>query len=205
MNTATLSRPSRVWIEDQHTALDMIRSETVSIAVWTREPPLLARDLLQASTRDIRLTTRLATLPEILARTLGEAGYAASPARFGLEADILLLAGHFCRIMDLDAAEIRVDRITDNACWKFHADYVTARLITTYAGPGTQWLETEDDTDCGCGEAHGFRQLSAGDVAILKGRLWDHENAAVHRSPPIEGTAEQRLVVVINPPQRDDD
>ncbi len=205
MNTATLSRPARAWIEDHPAALDMIRTDGVSIAIWERSAPSLARDLLQGPAHDIRFTAPLASLSASLTHALVEAGYAASPARFGLEADILLLAGHFCRIMDLDAAEIRIDRVSDNACWKFHADYVTARLITTYAGPGTQWLETQDDTDCGCGEPHGIRQLAAGDVAILKGRLWDHENAAVHRSPPIDGTGVQRLVLVINPPQRNDD
>lgn len=205
MSTATLSRPTRAWIENQPAALDMIRTESVSIAVWQREAPAIASDLMRVPAQDIRFTSPLASLPVRLARALHEAGYAASAARFAIEADILLLADRFCRIMNLDAADIRIERITDNACRKFHADYVTARLLTTYVGCGTQWLDTEQDSDCGCGGPHGFHQLSAGDVAILKGRLWDNAHAAIHRSPPIEGTGAERLLLVINPPQPDDD
>ena len=34
--------------------------------------------------------------------------------------------------------------VRTDSCRKFHADYVTARLITTYLGEGTQWLDEAD-------------------------------------------------------------
>jgi hypothetical protein len=30
--------------------------------------------------------------------------------------------------------------VTGNGCWKFHADYVALRMITTYCGQATRWL-----------------------------------------------------------------
>jgi hypothetical protein len=108
-------------------------------------------------------------------------------------------ASHFATNMELGVVEIRLERIVTNACRKFHADYVTARLICTYAGQGTQWLDSEDAAGCDCGDPHNIRQLSTGDVALFKGRLWSAHAPAIHYSPPIEGTGEERLVLVINP------
>jgi len=115
-----------------------------------------------------------------------------------LHADILSLADRFARIMQTKFVEIRLEHVTTNACKKFHTDYVTARLITTYIGQGTQWLDEDQPADCDCGDPHNIQQMRTGDVALFKGRLWS-TCAAIHRSPPIEGTGEERLVLVINP------
>jgi hypothetical protein len=44
------------------------------------------------------------------------------------------------------------------------------------------------------------RQLLAGEVALFKGRLLT-DSPIIHRSPPIAGTGQRRLVLVINPAQ----
>lgn len=179
--------------------LNAIREDDISIAIWEREPPPAVRDIALANLSKLLLTASLRELPDQLACELASAGFKKGIQRNALAADILALASRFAAVMGLDEVEIRLEHVTTNACRKFHGDYVTARLICTYVGPGTQWLDGENTADCDCGELHNMQQMKAGDVGMLKGRLWSTEYPAIHRSPPIEGLGEERLVLVINP------
>ncbi|WP_417613366.1 DUF1826 domain-containing protein [Parasphingorhabdus sp.] len=180
-------------------ALDAIRDDQISIALWQREPVIDSASLDLDGIADIRLTANIDELSDALNDALADAGYARSRSLTALQNDIESLAHGFADIMKTDVVEIRLEHVTTNACKKFHADYVTARLITTYSGQGTQWLDGDDGADCGCGEPHHIQQMRAGDVALFKGRLWSSDAPAIHRSPPIEGTGEERLMLVINP------
>ncbi|WP_417591593.1 DUF1826 domain-containing protein [Parasphingorhabdus sp.] len=180
-------------------ALDAIRDEDISIALWERELPAGLSELNLDDIADIRFTADIDELHGPLDDALDEAGHRKGSPRDALHNDIVALAKCFARIMETDLVEIRLEHVTTNACKKFHADYVTARLITTYMGQGTQWLEGDDAADCDCGEPHKIQQMAAGDIALFKGRLWSAKAPAIHRSPPIEGTGEERLVLVINP------
>ena len=79
-----------------------------------------------------------------LRKELDEAGYADTPERAALIDDIVSLAKRYGDIMQIDAVSVRLAVVTTNSCRKFHADYVKARLITTYVGTGTLWIEAED-------------------------------------------------------------
>ena len=84
----------------------------------------------------------------------------------------------------------------------FHADYVSLRLILTYAGPGTQWLDQGDAArlhDGAAIETLCVRAIPTGDVALFKGRKWARDAPIIHRSPPIADTGQRRLVLVIDP------
>lgn len=150
---------------------------------------------------DIADAFETSTLPATLGRRLVEAGYAEANAT-ALTADIVDLAATFTDIMDTDRVAIRLEVVETDACRRFHADYVTARLICTYVGPGTQWLDTRDAAALAAGadpQTLTIRQIGTGDVAIFKGRLWSPDAPAVHRSPPIAGTGARRLVLVMDP------
>lgn len=175
-----------------------IRDDEVALAIWERPVPDILSIPLGAIS-NIRFQCALGELPDILQQAMYTGGFGKRVGNHVLLADILMLANHFARAMRTDTVEIRLERIVNNACKKFHADYVTARLITTYVGQGTQWLDGPDAADCGCGDSHNIRQLSTGDVGVFKGRLWPESVPAIHRSPPIEGSGEERLVLVINP------
>lgn len=164
--------------------------------------PLDMAALLTPDIGQVRLASALDDLPAVLRAALDDALYPTGKMRSALEEDIAGLADRFAAVMRSDTVELRLERVTTNACRKWHADYVTARLITTYVGQGTQWIDSA--APCDCGEPHDLRQLEAGDVAIFKGRHWDEARAVIHRSPPIEGSGEQRLLLVINPADRID-
>lgn len=191
-------------IADKAEVLAAICEQDVSIAVWERDPLSGLSKLKLDGIADVRFTTAVEELPDALNNALDDAGYERCITHDVLHGDILLLANHFAKIMETEFVEIRLEHVTTNACKRFHTDYVTARLITTYLGQGTQWLDGDDAADCGCGDLHNIQQMQAGDIALFKGRLWSQDTPAIHRSPPIEGTGEERLMLVINPARSKD-
>ena len=199
MSAAAIAERSIALIAGNATILSAVRDDDIALAIWQREPPGGIARIPLINLRSLRFTAPVPTLDDALSDAMDAAGYDKGIARDTLLADIIVLATCFAHVMQTDIVEIRLEIVTTNACKKFHADYVTARLITTYVGQGTQWLDHEAAADCDCGEPHNIQQLGAGDVALFKGRHWSADAPAIHRSPPIEGTGETRLMLVINP------
>lgn len=113
-----------------------------------------------------------------------------------LRADIRDLATRFACLMAVPAVRIRLEVINTNACRKIHADYTDLRLITTYWGPGTDYVPAGMEVV----EASLVR-LPAGHIGLFKGRLFGAGHPpCLHRSPPVCGTGKQRLVLVIDTP-----
>jgi hypothetical protein len=111
-----------------------------------------------------------------------------------LRVDAAALAQRFMALMGVDAVRVRVEGVTTNACKKVHMDYTDVRLITTYSGPGTDYAP-HGDADC-C-----LERVPTGAVALFKGHSFAPDHApCLHRSPPIEGSGERRLVLVIDTP-----
>ena len=52
--------------------------------------------------------------------------------------DISNLVKMFCNQFGIDSVWLRIDSIDKPMCPRFHVDNVKCRLVTTYAGPGTQ-------------------------------------------------------------------
>jgi hypothetical protein len=80
------------------------------------------------------------------------------------------------------------------------------RLITTYAGVGSQWLEegVMERSQLGQPQAEPTRgsliqQVNAGEVALLKGEKWQGNEGAglIHRSPALE-PGERRLILTLD-------
>jgi hypothetical protein len=116
--------------------------------------------------------------------------------RAWLEADIAEMARMFADLMQTDYLRLRLDRIQTNACRRFHIDAVTARLVCTYRGTGTQYGVSTDGA-----EPKRVFTVPTGAPILLRGTLWPAEppSGLLHRSPPIEGTGETRLVLVVDP------
>ncbi len=141
-------------------------------------------------------TIRFAAVTSSVAAGIREALTALSPEPWHdtLAADVAHLAALYATWTGEERVEVRIERVTGNGCWKFHADYVGLRLITTYCGQATQWLPQGATDDAAP------RALSAGDVGLFKGRERAGDRAIIHRSPPIAGTGEDRLLLVIDAP-----
>ncbi|TDO95908.1 DUF1826 domain-containing protein [Marinomonas balearica] len=128
--------------------------------------------------------------------------------------DIALLFDAFSCLFELEEVGLRIALVKRAMCPRFHVDQVPCRLVTTYCGPATQWLENSNINRAKLGrgndgladEISGLMakdtvklQLKAGDVALLKGEKWpDNESlGAVHRSPDVSED-EVRLLVTFD-------
>lgn len=194
-----------VAVIDCAPAMRQLLRPGVALAIWQRslEGPLrgelsgLALDRVE----DILLTGSVDALDGALARAMDEAGYPPAPR---LRDDIVLLARAHAAVIGESEVCIRLEVVETDACRRFHADYVTARTITTYIGQGTQWVESECAENAGAPGGAPIRPIDTGSVAMFKGRLWQEVPSILHRSPPIGGPGEQRLVLVVDPAPAND-
>lgn len=108
-----------------------------------------------------------------------------------IAADLARLARRHAGLTDANRLSLKLEVVETDACRRFHADYVTLRMLCTYVGPATQWHRV-DEPDV-------VRQVPTGAVAVFKGRMLLDPPAVLHRSPPIVTSGEHRLLLVIDP------
>lgn len=119
--------------------------------------------------------------------------------------DLAYLTDILCHLIDCPAVGFRGTRIEHAMCPKWHVDRVPVRLLCTYQGPGTEWLEDQgvarSDLSTPRVVEGACQQAVAGEVVLLKGSLWqDNESlGAIHRSPSIPSTSGQRTLVSLDP------
>jgi len=85
-------------------------------------------------------------------------------------------------------------RLLDKAmCPRFHVDHVPVRLITTYAGVGSQWLregvmDRRKLSQADAEPSERIEQIQCGEVALLKGTKWhgNEGHGLIHRSPGLK-------------------
>ena len=196
---------------DTPKALTGILDDGVNLALWQRQLPAHITDFGRL----------LLSLNEPLAESLslempGEdaepnlhglaSGFSDLEGYEGFIADVSWLVSAFACLLGAQRIGLRL-RVLDTAmCPRFHVDHVPVRLITTYAGIGSQWLKegAMDRRQLGKPEAEPqdeslIQQISSGEVALLKGEKW-HGNEGfglIHRSPqPASG--ERRLILTLD-------
>ena len=118
-----------------------------------------------------------------------------------LRLDIANLARSFAARTGCSEMEVRLERVDDDACSRFHRDHVSLRLLCTYRGPGTQWVPGAE-AEQALREQQGFQgtihEMPRFSVGIFEGR--NHASGGVlHRSPPILGTNVTRLLLCLTP------
>jgi len=123
---------------------------------------------------------------------------------------ISLFVDMFCTLFNLEQVGLRLISLDRPMCPKFHVDKVPCRLVSTFSGCTTQWLEHHvvDRSKLGAGslgipdeqsgimnDASDIQQLSVGDVALLKGENWfaNEGGGLVHRSPEPESGGSRLL------------
>ena len=189
-----------VWVADSPEGLTPFLKRGCAAALWQREvlpgfqrwidgldPICLPRG---------RLILRPDTVRQAVAQLCGSSGMLGSPHRDHLVDDISALAETFVDLTNARWLRLRLDVVTSNACRKFHIDAVTARLVCTYRGTGTQYGNSKDGQ-----EPTRIVTVPTGAPILLRGTLWPSETDTplLHRSPRIEGTGEARLVLVLDP------
>lgn len=187
--------------------LGAIRIPSTELVIWERTLPSRLQGWLDMipvrALPDLRLLIKPEELRPALEPLLEQCGITAGDMHDLFIADIGELVQIFSDITASARVDVRLERVEDDACWKFHRDSVDARLLTTYRGPATEWVQP------GHGEHAILEQerftgplerLGVHDVALFKGTRAGTGSGIVHRSPPIAGTGCTRLLLCLNQP-----
>ncbi|MGF1605918.1 MAG: DUF1826 domain-containing protein [Rhodothalassiaceae bacterium] len=201
---------ARIGLCDTADGLAAINDPGMDLVIWRRALPVCLQTWLDrldaACLPDIRLLVEPCDLRPALEPDLDACGMPAGDMRDGLVRDVEGLAHAFCEIARSDCVDVRLERVGHDACWKFHRDCVEARLLTTYRGPATEWVPPTHSEQA-LREQKRFNgpieHLRRHDVAIFKGSCAGEGSGIVHRSPPILGTGQTRLLLVLNTPSLD--
>ena len=189
-----------VAIANAPEALTAFLDPGCSAALWRRETPPDVQTWLDALDLDCLPKGRVILPPSAVSDTVAHlcdlSGMPSGPERDWLEADISALATQLSDLLSPPYLRMRLDVVTNNACRKFHIDAITARLVCTYRGTGTQY-----GISVGGHDPEDVHTVATGSPILLRGTLWPAQPATglLHRSPPIEGTGETRLVLVLDP------
>lgn len=182
------------------------RSEA-ELVIWRRRQPAglqnwLGRlDITQLP--DLRLLVAPRDLRRALTPLLDDHGMPPGPPRDLLVQDIDALVAAFAAIVRSDTVDVRLERIAHDGCWRFHRDCVAARLLTTYRGPATEWVQPRYAAQALRAQtryAGPLEQFRIHDVAIFKGSRAGDGRGIVHRSPPVAKTGEVRMLLCLNAP-----
>ncbi|WP_170167090.1 DUF1826 domain-containing protein [Paracoccus methylarcula] len=179
--------------------LGSITMNNVAVAIWQRPPvaDFLAWLEELAPARLPRLRCRLppAWVTEAVAHACDEAGTPPGLHRDMLVADIAELARRAADVTGAMMVDLRLDVSSGQPCPKWHLDAVSARLLCTLRGAGTQFGPARPN-----GDPANIWQMRPGDVGMFRGRLWPGNGISgiLHRSPPA-GNGPERLLVVIDP------
>ena len=185
--------------------LSDIKKPEVDLVIWKRELPRHFHSWLEELKPSELPNFRILVEPTDLRPTV-QAYFEGCGMPAGNNRDILLddldnLVSQFAGIAQCDLVDVRLERVQHNACWKFHRDFVEKRLLTTYLGPNTQWVQPQY-AESALLQQNRFKgpieDLAVDDVAIFKGSNIKPGNGIVHRSPPIEGTGLTRLLLCLN-------
>lgn len=171
----------------------------VGLVVWQRTwtGTVTERlDLLQLSDMPrARFIARAADAEASVAAGLADVACSDALVLEALAADIEALVARYAEVSECPLIEVRLEAISGNACRLFHVDRTRSRLVTTYVGPGTEWVP-DASSQAALHDSENYdgpvERLPRFAVAILPGSLSD-SGGLVHRSPPIVGTGQVRL------------
>lgn len=199
------------------TVLAAARRRGINLAVWQRRlSPALARltaGIAETQQGGICLYAGAGDAAAAIAAALGETGWGCPTRLAPLADDITRLTHLFLGICGSNRVHIDLSVLRGDACRFFHVDVVDLRLLSTYAGPGTEWLENgavrRDALGSGSnaaviGDGACIHRLADGWVGLFRGEA-DAANAGngiVHRSAPVRQAGLRRLLLRIDMPGR---
>lgn len=191
--------------------LAKILQDDVNIAIWQRQLPAhivdfsagllsLGEPLAEAFSLEMADEKSVPNLIGLASGFSDVQGYE------GFIADVSWLVSAYACLLGAKRVGLRLRALDKAMCPRFHVDHVPARLITTYAGQGSQWLAEGVMARHQLGQAQAepthaalIEQLNTGDVALLKGEKWQGNEGAglIHRSPALQA-GERRLILTLD-------
>ncbi|VEE18118.1 DUF1826 domain-containing protein [Ectopseudomonas mendocina] len=211
MYALKLPAPPRQALAEDIQVLGEVLHEDVNLAVWQRRLPaqiadfaetLLAQGepLAQSMTLELAQADNEPNLAGLVAQ------YADLPGQAAFLADVAWLVRAYACLLDARLIGLRLRALDKAMCPRFHVDHVPLRLITSYAGVGSEWLEEGAMPRSKLGQPGAepqdealIQRLDSGHVALAKGEKWqgNEGRGLIHRSPqPLAG--ERRLLLTLD-------
>lgn len=188
-----------------------ILDDGTNLAVWQRQLPAHISDFaVMVLAMDQSLAeSRVLELPEEDSQPALQglaAGFSDLQGYEGFIADVSWLVSAFACLLGAQRVGLRLRTLDKAMCPRFHVDHVPVRLLTTYAGVGSQWLEEGvmdrrrlAEPEAEPSDPRVIQQFRCGDVGLLKGEKWRGNEGLglIHRSPePAPG--ERRLILTLD-------
>ncbi len=214
---------TRSWISDSCSdVLFRILDSEILLTIWERLPLVDLQPALGAllrSTESMRLDVPSQEIGQLARRLeffLKNTPPTVRSSVHGLAEDMQKLTNLFAEISGRDHLRLRFERVEDDGCALFHVDTLPMRMLCTYTGPGTQWLEEDNVRRDQLGSrGRGIQQANAAivmnpekihtvpswHVLVFKGRLWEghgFSDGLVHRSAPVRHSTDYRLRLTID-------
>ncbi len=210
--------PPRSRFEDCSAHSDDVRiferlfEDEISVCVWRRDPdPELTNYVRRVApslrpTRRERVSVRSGVSPIVLS------DFPEAPQKRRLLEDLRGLVDLFATLADVDGVGVRIVCMNAPMCPRFHTDRVSLRLLCTWLGPGTEWVERslldEMSTASSLSPRIGTQseaetvvhRMRCFDIGVFKGELWPRRatRAVLHRSPPLGSPTEHRVIVSLD-------
>ena len=194
---------------DTPMALSGILEDGVNLAVWERRLPLhiaefgallvaLNEPLADSLVIELNNEDAVPNLQGLASSCRDLEGYE------GFIADVSWLVSAFACLLGAKRIGVRLRLLDKAMCPRFHVDHVPVRLITTYAGVGSQWLRegVMDRRQLSQPDAEPtgrIEQIHCGEVALLKGTKWhgNEGHGLIHRSPALQANG-RRLILTLD-------
>lgn len=128
------------------------------------------------------------------------------PGRDTVDADVQWLSELLADLTGCRRVGVRIEVLDRAMCPRWHVDRVALRLLCTWIGPATEWLDERcaDRSRLGSDDvmtdASGIGRAAAGDIVLLKGELWPGNagRGVIHRSPHLDAAHRLRIVAAFD-------
>jgi hypothetical protein len=205
------SQPLQQVSSTQIEVLCEVLRDEVNLAVWQRQLTPSVSDFvsaLSATGESLAYATQLElTTPDSSPQLNGLANkYAGLSGHADFIADVSGLVSAFACLFDVKRIGLRLRTLEKAMCPRFHVDHVPVRLITSYAGQGSQWLSEGAMERSRLGDPAAepsneieVEQAIEGHVLLAKGERWigNEGGGLIHRSPH-QLPGERRLILTLD-------
>ena len=132
-----------------------------------------------------------------------------------LAEDIAFIAEAYSDLMGCTTVGLRLEVVRHAMCPRFHVDHTGIRLLCTYRGAGTEWLDDRfadrsrlgtvsnglSDEESGIvTQSTGIYKVPPFAIALLKGSAWQGNvgGGIIHRSPPVSPHTAPRVLLALD-------
>jgi len=129
--------------------------------------------------------------------------------------DVTFLVEAYCDLLGCPAVGLRLEVSHGAMCPRFHVDHTGIRLVCTYRGPATEWIEENcadrsrlgpasagipDHLSGVIRDASGIHQVTPFAITLLKGSRWQGNNGRgiIHRSPEFTQSQGARVLLALD-------